>query len=120
MTWRRWFKPDHPAQLVLGFSIWGIWFIGMYAGLSVVCQLAPPAQQAGADNGLNYLLWGLTVFVITVLLIMSRRGWRYCRNATDSSRTQRFIANVSTILYFMAALATLAGGLPVLVLPPCI
>ena len=120
MSWRRWCKPGHPAQLVLGLSIWSIWFIAMYAGLSVVCQLATPAPQDGAANWLNYALFGLTLIVITLLLLLAWRGWRYCQSVQHANRPQRFIAYVSTVLYLMAALATLAGALPVLVLPPCI
>lgn len=120
MSWRRWLQPGHPAQLVLGFSIWSIWFIAMYAGLSVVCQFTAPAPQDGAANWLNYMLWGLTSAVITLLLLMAWRGWRYCRSVPHGSRTLRFVGYVSTVLYVMAALATLLGGLPVLVLAPCI
>ena len=120
MSWRRWCKPGHPAQLVLGFSIWSIWFIAMYAGLSVVCQFVAPAPQDGAANWLNYALFGLTLIVITLLLLLAGRGWRYCQSVQQDSRPQRFIAYVSTVLYLIAALATLAGALPVLVLPPCI
>ncbi|MDR6982532.1 heme/copper-type cytochrome/quinol oxidase subunit 2 [Rheinheimera pacifica] len=120
MSWRRWCEPGHPAQLVLGFSIWSIWFIAMYAGLSVVCQLAAPAPADSAGNWLNYTLWGLTLVVLALLLLLAWRGWRYCRSGQNGSGTPRFIGYVSTVLYLMAALATLVGGLPVLVLPPCI
>ncbi|KKO49191.1 hypothetical protein VT06_08075 [Arsukibacterium sp. MJ3] len=134
MNKRGWFAPGHPAQLVIGFTIWSIWFIAMYAGLSVACQLAPPAEQQGALTWLNGALFGLTLLVVTLLLWLARRSGRYCislaaqandnqgnskLNANAKGGVRRFIGFGSTMLYLIAAAATLAGGLPMLVFTPC-
>ena len=122
MTTARWFGPGHPAQLVIGLIIWSIWFIAMYAGLSVVCQLAPPPRPQSAFSWLNIGLAAFSIMVILLLLVLAWRSGRYCaaqHQAHDSSSTQRFIGYVSTVLYLAAAVATVAGGLPVLVLAPC-
>lgn len=120
MSCRHWLNPVHPAQLVLGFSVWSIWFLVMYAGLSVACQLTPPMQQNGANTWLNIALWSTTLLVVALLSALAWRCRRYCRNADNLSRTQQFIGYVATVLYMLAAVATLAGGLPVLVFRPCI
>lgn len=117
-----WFAPSHPAQLVIGLVIWSIWFIAMYAGLSVACQLAAAANQQGALTWLNASLFGLTLLVMVLLLWLSWRSGRYCVSAQRQTRTgsvRPFIGYVSTVLYLLAAIATLAGGLPVLVFTPC-
>lgn len=130
-----WFSPGHPAQLVIGFTIWSIWFIAMYAGLSVACQINPPEPQQGPFTWLNGGLFVLTLLVSALLLYLAWRSGRYCasvhrkdkaganpdnakasRSATSAGR---FIGYVSTVLYLIAAAATLAGGLPVLVYSPC-
>ena len=122
MTPFRWFAPGHPAQLAMGLIIWSIWFIAMYAGLSVVCHLAPPAKQQSADSWLNIGLAAFSVTVILLLVALAWRSGRYCaaqHQRQGRNGTYRFIGYVSTVLYLAAALATFAGGLPVLVLAPC-
>ncbi len=117
-----WFTPEHPAQLVIGFAIWCVWFIAMYGGLSVACQLTPPAEQQGALTWLNAGLFALTLLVMVLLLWLAWRSGRYCVLAQRQAKTGSvtpFIGYVSTVLYLLAAIATLAGGLPVLVFTPC-
>ena len=117
-----WFAPGHPAQHAIGLMIWSIWFIAMYAGLSVVCQLTPPAKQQSADSWLNIGLAAFSVVVILLLLALAWRSGRYCaaqHQRNHSNAVNRFVGYVSTILYLAAAVATLAGGLPVLVFAPC-
>lgn len=130
----RWFSPGHPAQVAIGFVIWSIWFIAMYGGLSVACQLEPPPMQQGPYTWLNGSLFALTLLVMALLLILGWRSGRYCalqaqsekNYSNDSNRVdnasgsdRRFIGYLSTVLYLLAAVATLAGGLPVLVFTPC-
>ena len=112
MTILRWLSPGHPAQLVIGLIIWSIWFVVMYAGLSVVCQLAPsPALQ----RGVSWLNIGLAAFSVVVILLLVVLGWRsgrYC--AAQHQRhgrggTQRFIGYVSTVFYLAVAGAIAAG-----------
>ncbi|MBV2128448.1 hypothetical protein [Arsukibacterium indicum] len=117
-----WFAPCHPAQLVFGLTIWSIWFVAMYAGLSVACQLAAPASEQGAVNWLNASLFLLTLLVLAVLLALAWRTWRAClqqRKDKNTGGVKHFTGYVSTVLYLASAIATLAGGLPVLVFAPC-
>ncbi|SNY43925.1 hypothetical protein SAMN06297280_0668 [Arsukibacterium tuosuense] len=118
-----WSDPGHPAQLVVGLIIWSIWFIAMYAGLSVVCQLAPPATLHSPFTWLNGGLFGLTLLVVALLLLLAWRCGRYCllqrRAKHQDAGVKHFTGYVSTVLYLAAAVATLAGGLPVLVFSPC-
>lgn len=116
-------RPDHPAQLLLGLTLWAVWFVLLYGGLSVGCAVAPPAEQSGAINPLNATLMLLTLVVTGVLLLAA---WRCMRAAPEpdsnskESANRRMIARVSAGLYLFSALATLGIGLPVLVLPPCL
>ncbi|WP_375056690.1 hypothetical protein [Zobellella sp. DQSA1] len=123
MSKSAWFAPGHPAQLVVGFIIWSVWFIAMYGGLSVACQRAPPEIGRGPYTWLNGGLFAFTLLVIALLLFLAWRSGRYCASLRQASEAavalERFVGYVSTVLYLIAAVATLAGGLPVLVLSPC-
>ncbi|SEA22554.1 hypothetical protein [Alkalimonas amylolytica] len=135
MTRLDWFSPGHPAQLLLGLAIWSLWFIAMYAGLSVACQLNPPQVQQGPFTLLNAGLFILTLLVSALLFYLAWRSHRARGSLPATSQEKdptegaaahqvatavgRFIGFVSTVLYCIAAVATLAGGLPVLVMSPC-
>lgn len=118
-----WLSPGHPAQIVMGFVIWSLWFIAMYGGLSVACQLAPPDTGQGAFTWINGGLFALTLLVMALLVFLAWRSGRYCASqhkaGAEAAGFERFVGYVGTVLYLIAAVATLAGGLPVLVLTPC-
>lgn len=110
--------PHHPAHLIVGLTVWSAWFVVLYGGLSVACQLAPPDPAQGPLNWLNPLLWLSTLVVVGGLLWLARRLWRA---STDSSEaTLRYISLTSAVLYVISAFSTLAVAVPVLFLPPCI
>lgn len=119
-----WLAPSHPAQLAIGFVIWSFWFVAIYGGLSVACQLVPPEPEQGPYNGLNGSLLVLTLLVTALLLFLAWRSGRYCLAGRKASKEaagfEGFIGYVGTVLHLVAAIATLAVGLPVLVMPPCI
>ncbi|MDX1677012.1 hypothetical protein [Arsukibacterium sp.] len=123
MSRRAWLQPCHPAQLVIGLTIWSIWFVAMYAGLSVACQLAAPAEQQGPVNWLSAGLFLFTLLVLALLLALAWRTGRAClqrrKSADNAAGVNYFTGYVSSVLYLAAAVATLAGGLPVLVFAPC-
>lgn len=112
--------PLHPLHLVFGLVLWSVWFVAMYGGLSVACAVAPPAGAAGALTWLNGVLLLLTLLTVILMLY---RAWRCTQAAGAANAAQgraRFLPRVSAMVYLAAAGATLAIGLPVLVLPPCI
>ncbi len=101
---------QHPLQLVLGLTVWAIWFVALYGGLSVACKLAPPPASAGALTWLNGALLLFTLATAALLGYWARLCWR----------AQGFIARVGAGVHLASAVATLAMGLPALVLPPCV
>ena len=114
MRWR----PHHPVHLILGLCVWSIWFVVLYGGLSVACQLTPPEPQQGAFNWLNALLWLSTLVVVGLLLWAARVLWRAAPRAEQP--LGRHIGVTSAGLYLVSAFSTLAVAMPVLFLPPCI
>ena len=114
-------SPYHPIQLVLGLSIWAIWFVIIYAGLSVACERQPVGLEQGSLTSLNLVLMAFTMLTCGLLLFMAHRNWRRARRVwTELSHAQRFIVRLSVALDMVAALVTLAVGLPAVVLPPCL
>jgi hypothetical protein len=110
------FAAVHPIQMVMGFIIWSLWFVTVYAGLSVACELTPPPVSLGAINWLNGSLLLITLFTALLLIALARRCWR-ARPTTDN---RQFVVRVSVGGYLMAAIATLAVGWPMLSLPSCL
>lgn len=119
-------RADHPWQLVLGLSVWALWFIAVYGGLSVGCAVAPPDASLGPRTPLNAAL---------LLLTAATTGWLafwawQCLRATTQLRDgagdaganarRRFMAGVAAALHACAAVSTLVVGLPLLVVAPCV
>lgn len=110
------FAPTHPLQLVLGLIIWSVWFVLIYAVLSVACSVAPPINTTSPVNWINALLLALTLFTALLLILLAMRCWR----ARTVERNSAFIARVAPCVYVAAATSTLAIGIPALALPPCL
>lgn len=112
------FSSCHPLHLILGLTIWSIWFVVLYGGLSVACQVAPPDPASGPFSWINSMLWFSTLAVVAALAWAGYRLWKVA--PTQTQATKQFVALSSSALYAVSAFATLAVAAPVLFLPPCI
>ncbi len=111
----------HPLQLVLGLSVWALWFVVAYGALSVACAFMPPAVERGAVNWLNGALLLLTLLTTAGLLWAGWWCWRAAQAAALAGHARsRFVAAVSAGLHAGAAASTVFVGLPLFVLPPCL
>lgn len=130
---RGWLAPHSPWQLVAGFTLWAIWFVAVYGGLSVACAVGDPAPTGGLRSGLTLALLALTLGTVLVLLLAAGHCWRGLRRMRAGSeapvddeegreRAQRrqFVAGLAALLHLTAAVATVFVGLPLLWLPPCL
>lgn len=113
-------RADRAWHLILGPTLWGIWFVAVYGGLSVLCAATPAITDQSPWTWINLTLWVFTLMMVGLLLRWGWRCWRVARAADpEPSTRQGFISSLSAGLYLMSALATLFIGLPILVLPPC-
>lgn len=114
-------SPYSGWQLILGPTVWGIWFSAVYGGLSVGCVIAPPDPEKGPWTWINISLWLFTVLVVLLLLRWAWRCWREIRRESPQQPgRRRFIAVMGAGLHLMSALGTLFIGVPILILAPCI
>ncbi|WP_290793805.1 hypothetical protein [Halomonas sp.] len=113
----RWLAPSHPAQLLLGLTIWSLWFVALYGGLSVACELAPPAPRQGALTGIN--TW-LAVLTLATLALLAWLAWRGLCAGRETVGSARFIALVGAGLHLFSAAGVAFVGLPLVVLTPCL
>ena len=119
-------RADHPWQLALGLSVWALWFVAVYGGLSVACAVAPPDAALGARNVVNGALLLLTVFTAALLGFWAWQCGRAvaARGAEagegDAAARSRFMAAVAAALHAVAAVSTLVVGLPLMVMAPCV
>ncbi|MCE9665396.1 hypothetical protein LY622_18390 [Halomonas sp. M5N1S17] len=112
------FSLTHPIHLVGGLILWAVWFVAIYAGLSVACSMAPPDPQRGMLTGINIGV-GLSTLVTTLLLLWLARAGLVAARRTSVLR-ERYFAHVSAGIYLFSAGGTLFVGYPVISLPPCL
>jgi hypothetical protein len=113
-------SPVHPLHLVLGLLLWFVWFSAVYGGLAVACAWVPPVGPSTVVTALNAVALGVTALVAAWLFWAAWRTARAARPAVAGLPRQRFVAGLSAVLYAVAAVSTLAVGLPLLVVPPCV
>ena len=108
---------DSPWHLVAGFVIWALWFVFTYGGVAVACQLAKPAAEAGPFNWINLSFLIPTFLIVIYLGICAFKSWHVAANAENESR---FLLRVAATSYLASAISTLAVGIPLLAMAPCI
>jgi len=114
-------RPGHAWHLVLGLTLWFIWFCATYGGLAVACAVAPPPASLGPLNWLNasvLLLAAATTAAFTAAAWASARTARRLPSGSAAAR-RRFVASAATALYIIAAVSTAVVALPALILAPC-
>lgn len=125
MSARIW-PPVHPLHLVLGLTLWFLWFSLLYGGVAVACVVAPPAPPDTVLNGINLTALAITALTVLLFTWAGHAAWRSADAVPPEQGTgqraprQRFVARLSGALYGVAAVATLLVGLPLLVVPPCV
>lgn len=105
-----------PLHLVLGLLLWCLWFVVIYAGLSVGCAQLDPGDLETPFNIINLSLLAVTLVTLLVQGLLALACWR---QAGRTHGQTRFLARSAAGLYLLSAGATLAVGVPLLVLVPC-
>jgi len=118
----------HAWHLVLGLTLWFVWFCITYGGVAVVCAVAPPSPALGPMNWLNIavlLLAAACTGAFGLAAWVSARAARRLttKGAADAASAAgagpRFIARSAATLYATAALSTALVALPAVLLAPC-
>lgn len=116
------FSPFHPVHLFLGLAIWAAWFVALYGGLSIACAIAPPDSDNRAGTWINGTILAVALLVGVYLLWCAYRCWQASPDAKlqQDRPLKGFISKTAAAVYLVSAFASLALGLPGLVLPPCV
>ncbi len=107
----------HPIHLIIGLTLWSLWFVAVYSGLSVACAVVPPPPEAGALTGLNAVLGGVSFITAVGLAALA---WGSCQVAKQHQGRQRFHATVSAWLDLFSAFGVVFAGMPIISVPPCL
>lgn len=111
---------SHPIHLILGLTLWCIYFVVVYGGMSVGCEISAARDSTNPLNVINGFVLLVTIAFTLPLLWLA---WA-CHKATPAvadDRTQgRFLMRLSAVLYGLSAAATLFVGLPGAIYPPCL
>jgi len=113
-------RPGHAWHLVLGLTLWFVWFGATYGGLAVACAVAPPATL----GPLNWLNASVLLLAAATTTGFSAGAWTSARAANclpagSATERGRFIARSSAALYTIAAVSTAVVALPAVLLAPC-
>lgn len=107
----------HPMHLVLGLTLWAVFFVVVYGGMSIGCEISAARDSTTFLNPINAFVLLVTV-LFTVLLAWL--AWA-CHKATPEAPNQgRFLARLAAVLYAVSAVSTLLVGLPGVIYPPCL
>ncbi|QJQ94750.1 MULTISPECIES: hypothetical protein [Halomonadaceae] len=107
----------HPLHLVVGLTIWSIWFVTIYGGLSVACSVAPPAPE---QDAMTYINVSVGVLTLLTMALLSWLTWASYRAGQRVMGRERFMATVSSGIYLFTTFATLFTAAPIIGLPPCL
>lgn len=117
-------QPGHPVHLALGLTVWSLWFVVVYGGVSLAC--AGPGAEAGGFGlpGVRVVLLAFTGLTALALGLAARWCWRGARHLASTPGPlmgdARFVAHMSAWLYALAAGSAVFVGLPLLVVPACV
>lgn len=117
-----WPSFTHPIHLAGGLTIWAAWFTAVYGGLSLACFVPEDPATVPPGSWINIMLIVFTLATTALLVWLAVRCWRAspARASGEGQKQNLFTLRVSAALYLCAAVATLAVGLPIIVLSPCI
>lgn len=110
-------RPEHPAHLVLGLLLWCLWFVLLYAGLSVGCARLPQASAwVSPWNVINLGLGVLTLMFLALFVLLVWRSWR----ALPGAGQRHFMIWSGLLVNLLSGAATLFVVLPIVYMPPCL
>jgi len=107
----------HPIHFIIGLTLWSGWFVTVYGGHALACEVALPEPEQGVFTLIN-----ATLLVIS-LLAAALLAWLTCGCWQVTKRHQgrlRFNAWLSTGLYFFSTLGVVFAAMPIVGIPPCL
>lgn len=111
-------KLTHPIHLVSGLTLWGLFFVVIYGGLSVACSIAPPDPERDMFTGINA---GVGVVTLVTTLLLLWLAWASMQAGRKAGLGREcYFAYISAGMFLFSACGTLFVGLPIAMLPPCL
>tara|TARA_R110002012_G_scaffold9197_14_gene42260 strand:- start:204 stop:548 length:345 start_codon:yes stop_codon:yes gene_type:complete len=107
----------HPLHFVIGLTLWSGWFVTVYGGHAVACEVIPPDPEKGVFTLINAMLLLVSVAATALLALLTVGCWRIAKRHEGRLR---FNARLSAGLYLFSALGVAFAALPVLGIPPCL
>lgn len=111
---------NHPLHLVIGLTIWAVWFVASYAGISAGCMISSSPQTLGPLSWINISVLIGTLAVSALLLWLGISCWSYSIQKKNDTPQNSLIQRVSAGLYLFSALAVIAVAVFLFRVPPCV
>ncbi|UZD65663.1 hypothetical protein [Marinobacter sp. AN1] len=103
----------HPASLLLGPVVWSLWFVMLYAMLSLSCLQGWLVNGGDHPAAINLLL-AVAGLLVTLLLLIS--AWSAWRTPSETG----FMPRTSAMVSACSAVASLLLVVPGLIMAPCL
>lgn len=107
----------HPLHFVIGLTLWSAWFVTVYGGHAVACEVMPPDPEQGVFTLVNALLLMVSLAAVALLAALTVGCYRMSKHHTGRLR---FNARVSAGLYLFSTFGVLFAAMPIIGIPPCL
>ena len=107
----------HPLHFVIGLTLWSAWFVTVYGGHAVACEVIPPDPEQGVFTLVSVLLFVVSLAAVGLLAMLTVGCYRMGKRHEGRLR---FNARVSAGLYLFSTLGVLFAAMPILGIPPCL
>lgn len=120
------FKLDGWRGVIGSFVIWALYFVIVYAYLSVVCLSGRPDAELDGVNPLTLTLIAITGAALSLIAAVGWIGFKSWRAVGEvkgekkpAQKRELFTSLLIVMTSGLAFLSTFWVGLPILLLQPC-
>ena len=108
---------NHPIHFIIGVTLWSGWFVTVYGGHAVACEVIPPDPEQGVFTLINALLLVVSLVAIGLLATLTWGCWRLIPRQQGRLR---FNTMLSTGLYLFSTLGVVFAAMPIIGIAPCL
>jgi hypothetical protein len=117
---------DGLIRMSSSLIIWSIYFVSMYALVSLGCSYGIPHADFFGINALQWVLVAVTSVTLASTAYIGARRWHYWRHtdqtqgsASADKAVPPFLARTALLVCVVALIATMWVAIPVFLLPTC-
>lgn len=107
----------HPIHFIIGLTLWSGWFVTVYGGHALACEVMLPEPEQGVFTLINAMLLVVSLLATGLLAMLTWACWRIAKRHQGRLR---FNAMLSTGVYLFSTLGVVFAAMPIIGIPPCL